>query len=78
MGAVLWVLGFLALGAATLAGRYRPYGGKDPWVRDPRSEAYETWFSVVLVLARAVVLVSALYEMAYLPAEAYAQVRAVL
>ncbi|KAG9037973.1 hypothetical protein FRB95_003366 [Tulasnella sp. JGI-2019a] len=73
MGAVLWVLGFLALGAATIMGRYRPYGGKEPWVHDPTSQAYELWFSVILVLARAVVLISALYEMAYLPAEAYAQ-----
>lgn len=83
MGAILWAGGFLVLGVLTLLGRYHPFGGRNPWLRDVQTEdggekkgewMYESWFIAILVIARLLVLTSALYEMAYLPSAAYAQV----
>jgi len=73
---IIWSVGFIVLCVLTTLGHYRPFGRRKTLVAEPRAESGWGWYySMLLVIARAVTFVLAIYELSDLPALAYAQMR---
>lgn len=73
---IIWALGFLFITFLLLRGHYKPFGDRKSMAGVPTADSGTGYYySILLVLARAVTFAAAIYELSDLPAAAYSQVR---
>ncbi|KAG8991884.1 hypothetical protein FRB90_001195 [Tulasnella sp. 427] len=71
---IIWAIGFVFITALLLKGHYKPFGHRKSIAAPPRADSGTGYYySLLLVIARAVTFGVAIYELSDLPAAAYAQ-----
>lgn len=71
---IIWTIGFMFITWLLLKGHYKPFGHRKSIAGPPRAESGTGYYySMLLVIARAVTFGVAIYELSDLPAAAYAQ-----